>query len=135
MGRTKVGWFGWDGERTRGFAAARGFEPKSVAVCRRQHVRELEPGLADRLYAEALPHAGEYELLRIAGRMPDELLDAFLAGHGRDQRRAARRPGVSRTRCSPPTANRAFEDAQLGQRLPHLPDPRPAPRDRRDRRR
>lgn len=78
MGRTKVGWFGWDGERTRGFAAARGSEPKSVAVNRRQHVRELEPGLADRLYDEAVPHAGGYELLRVPGRMPDELLGAFL---------------------------------------------------------
>ena len=79
MGRTKVGWFGWVGDRTEGFAAARGSEPKSFAVCRRQHVRELEPGLADRLYDEALPHAGGYELLRVPGRMPDDLLHAFLA--------------------------------------------------------
>ena len=44
MGRTKAGWFGWVGERTEGFAAALGCEPKSVAVCRRQHPRELDPG-------------------------------------------------------------------------------------------
>ena len=77
MGRTKVGWFGWVGEQTEGFAKALGFEPKSVAVHRRQHLRELEPGLADRLYAEAEPHAGDYELLRIAGPTPDDLLPAL----------------------------------------------------------
>src|SRR4029078_7894012 len=58
---------------------ARGSETKSVAVCRRQHLRELEPGLADALYAEALPHAGGYELVRVPGRMPAELMTPFLA--------------------------------------------------------
>ncbi len=77
MGRTKVGWFGWEGERTSGFAAALGFEQKSLAVCRRQHVQELEPGLADRLYAEAEPQAREYELLRIVAPTPEELLPAL----------------------------------------------------------
>ena len=79
LGRSKVGWFGWDGEQTSGFAAARGSETKSVAVCRRQHLHELEPGLADALYAEALPHAAAYELVRVPGRMPDELMTPFLA--------------------------------------------------------
>jgi RimJ/RimL family protein N-acetyltransferase len=78
MGRTKVGWFGWEGERTRGFAASLGVEQKSVAVCRRQHLHELAPGLADRVYDDALPSAHGYELLRIGGPMPDELVPAFL---------------------------------------------------------
>jgi RimJ/RimL family protein N-acetyltransferase len=78
MGRTKIGWFGWEGEQTEGFAKALGFEPKSVAVCRRQHLDELEPGLADRLYAEALPHAGDYDVKRIAGPIPEELLATFV---------------------------------------------------------
>jgi RimJ/RimL family protein N-acetyltransferase len=77
MGRTKVGWFGWDDEQTMGFARAVGFEPKSVAVHRRQHLRELEPGLADRLYAEAEPHARDYELLRIVAPTSDDLLPAL----------------------------------------------------------
>jgi RimJ/RimL family protein N-acetyltransferase len=76
-GRTKVGWFGWVGEQTEGFAKALGFEPKSVAVHRRQHLRELEPGLADRLYAEAAPHADDYELLRIVAPTPAELLPSL----------------------------------------------------------
>jgi RimJ/RimL family protein N-acetyltransferase len=77
MGRSRAGWYGWVGERTAGFAKARGVEPKSVAVHRRQHLGELEAGLADRLYAEAEPHARDYELLRIRGRTPDELLPSL----------------------------------------------------------
>ena len=76
-GRTKVAWFGWVGEQTSGFAKALGFEPKSVAVNRRQHLRELEPGLAERLYAEAEPHAHDYELLRIVAPTPEDLLPAL----------------------------------------------------------
>jgi RimJ/RimL family protein N-acetyltransferase len=75
MGRTTFGTDGWDHERTRAFAAGRGWEQKSVAVQRRQHLRELEAGLADRLYDEALAHAGDYELQRIVGLTPDELLE------------------------------------------------------------
>jgi GNAT superfamily N-acetyltransferase len=78
MGRTKIGWFGWDGDQTRGFAKASGFEPKSVAVCRRQFLQELSPGLADDLIAEARPHARDYEVLRIAGRMPEHLVPQFV---------------------------------------------------------
>jgi RimJ/RimL family protein N-acetyltransferase len=78
MGRTTIGWFGWEGEQTEGFAKSLGFEPKSVAVCRRQKLGELEPGLADRLYAEALPHAVDYEVRRIAGAIPEDLLAAFV---------------------------------------------------------
>ena len=81
-GRTKVGWFGWVGEQTSGFAKALGFEPKSVAVNRRQHLRELEPGLAERLYAEAEPHAHDYELLRIVAPTPEDLLPALAEATG-----------------------------------------------------
>jgi len=77
MGRTKLGTDGWDDERTRGFAAARGWEQKSVAVNRRHFVQELEPGLIDRLYTEALAHADDYELVRIEGPTPGDLLPAL----------------------------------------------------------
>ena len=77
MGRGKVAWYGWEGERTRGFAAARGFEQKSVAVNRRQVLAEVEPGLAERLYAEAEPHAAGYELLRVTAPTPADLLPAL----------------------------------------------------------
>jgi GNAT superfamily N-acetyltransferase len=111
-GRSKVGWFGWDNEATRGFAAARGSEVKSVAVARRQHVRELEPGLAEELYAEALPHAAEYELLRVDGHVPDDLLPAFLAATAAIN--DAPRDGLEfEDEVFSPERNRAFEDAML----------------------
>ena len=110
--RVKVGWFGWDGEQTKGFADSRGSEVKLVAVCRRQHLRELEAGLADRLYDEARPHATEYELLRVPGRVPDDLLPAFLDATAAIN--DAPRDGLEvEDEVFSPERNRAFEDALL----------------------
>jgi RimJ/RimL family protein N-acetyltransferase len=78
MSRHKIGWFGWDGDRTRGFAESIGSAPKSVAVCRRQLLHELEPGLVQRLYDEAEPQAKDYDLQRVAGPIPDTLLTSFV---------------------------------------------------------
>jgi RimJ/RimL family protein N-acetyltransferase len=109
-GRVGVGWFGWDNETTRGFAAARGSEVKSVAVCRRQHVRELAPGLVEELYAEALPHAVGYELLRVAGHVPDDLLAAFLEATAAIN--DAPRDGLEfEDEVFSPERQRAFDDA------------------------
>ncbi|HET9996142.1 MAG TPA: GNAT family N-acetyltransferase [Nocardioides sp.] len=77
MGRTKLGTDSWDDEPGRSFAAARGWDLKSTAINRRQHLGELEPGRADRLYDEALAHVGEYELERIEGRSPADLLESL----------------------------------------------------------
>jgi RimJ/RimL family protein N-acetyltransferase len=77
MGRTKISWFGWVSERTTGFAASLGYEPKSVAVCRRQFLKELDPGLAEEQYAEAMPHAVDYRLVRMTLPTPDDLLPAL----------------------------------------------------------
>jgi GNAT superfamily N-acetyltransferase len=110
--RVKVGWFGWDGEQTRGFADSRGSDVKSVAVCRRQHVRELEAGLADRIYDEARPHATEYELLRVPGRVPDDLLPAFLDATAAIN--DAPRDGLEvEDEVFSPERNRAFEAALM----------------------
>jgi RimJ/RimL family protein N-acetyltransferase len=79
---TKLCWFGWDTAQTAGFATSLGLSPKSVAVARRQLVQELEPGLADRVYDEALPYAGAYEVVRIAGAVPEELLPSFVEATG-----------------------------------------------------
>jgi GNAT superfamily N-acetyltransferase len=110
--RVKVGWFGWDNEETRGFATSRDSEVKSVAVCRRQHVLELEPGLAERLFDEAQPHATAYELLRVPGRVPDDLLPAFLDATAAIN--DAPRDGLEiEDEVFSPERNRAFEDALL----------------------
>lgn len=75
MNRSLVGIDGWESEQTSGFAAASGFEKKSQAINRRQHLAELEPGLAQRARDEAIERAGDYELIRIRGLSPDDLLD------------------------------------------------------------
>jgi len=79
VGRTKVSTYGWDNEATSGFAAAAGYEPKSRTVMRRQHLDELAPGLVDGLFAEAQAHADDYELVRIIGHSPAELLEPLAA--------------------------------------------------------
>ena len=74
MGRPLLGIDGWESEQTNGFATAIGFELKSQAINRRQRLSELPAGLVDKLYDDALAQAGDYELLRFAGRTPDELI-------------------------------------------------------------
>ncbi|MGH3307738.1 MAG: GNAT family N-acetyltransferase, partial [Nocardioides sp.] len=66
---------GWESEPTYGFANATGFELKSQAINRRQRLSELPAGLVEKLYDDAFAQAGDYELLRFAGRTPDELID------------------------------------------------------------
>jgi GNAT superfamily N-acetyltransferase len=76
MRRPLLGLDGWDGDQTRGFAAATGFELKSQSINRRQVLSELPAGQVDKLYDEALKQAGDYELLRFSGGTPDELIPA-----------------------------------------------------------
>ena len=64
---------GWDSETTLGFAAAAGYEKKSQAINRRQDLHELGAEFFEAAYAEAEPFAHDYELVRIAGRSPDDL--------------------------------------------------------------
>jgi GNAT superfamily N-acetyltransferase len=79
LGRTSVGTDGWESEQTLAFAAKHGLERKSQAIQRRQHLAELEPGLVQGLFDEAGKHATDYELLRIEGRTPAELLEPMAA--------------------------------------------------------
>ncbi len=73
IGRPLVGMDGWDSKTTLGFAAASGYEKKSQAINRRQDLHELGAEFFEKAYAEAEPFAHDYELVRIAGRSPDDL--------------------------------------------------------------
>ncbi len=80
-GRTLVLLYGWESAAARAFGAANGFAEKSVEVRR---IQELDGSAAQRAYvgelrAEAAAYAGEYDLVRIAGRTPDDLLPALVA--------------------------------------------------------
>ncbi len=72
-GRTSVGLDGWESQAARGFADALGFECRSQAIMRRQHLREVDLERVRASYHEAAAAAGAYELLRIDGRTPPEL--------------------------------------------------------------
>ena len=75
-GRPKLGVEGWDSPATYAFAHAHGFEKKSQAVNRRQHLAEVDEATVRKLYDEAAEAAATgYDLLRIVGRTPDELIE------------------------------------------------------------
>jgi GNAT superfamily N-acetyltransferase len=73
-GRTTVGLAGWDSAAVCGFAERRGLEQRSVEVNRRQYLVDLDRGMLDRMQAEALPHAEDYDLVRWPARTPDDAL-------------------------------------------------------------
>jgi GNAT superfamily N-acetyltransferase len=75
-GRTMIGTDGWDGEVPRAFAARHGLEEKSRSVNRRQHLEEVDWATVERLHAEAVAAAADYELVRRVGLTPDDELDA-----------------------------------------------------------
>ncbi|WP_051549367.1 GNAT family N-acetyltransferase [Nocardioides sp. URHA0032] len=76
-GRTSVGGNTWDAAGPRAFAARHGFAMKSVEVNRRQHLARVDRVELDRLHADALRHARDYELLRRVGATPAAELPAL----------------------------------------------------------
>ena len=77
-GRTSVGTDGWESPQALGFAARHGLEKKSQAIMRRQHLEDLPDGLVRRLYDEAAGHATDYELVRIVGHTPPDMVEAMV---------------------------------------------------------
>ncbi len=77
-GRTSIGTDGWESERAAGFAAKYDLEKKSQAIMRRQHLAELEHSQLQKLHDEAAELATDYELVRIIGRTPPELVEAMV---------------------------------------------------------
>ena len=75
MGRTKVGADAFDGAFGVEFAGGRGYTHGSTAVNRRQHLEEISLDEIKDLYDEATAAASAYELVRIVGPTPEELLD------------------------------------------------------------
>ncbi len=75
-GRTKLGSDAWDGTPGVAFAESHGFEKKSQAVNRRQHLAEVSFDRIEKLFEEARVAASAYELVRVFGRTPDDLMPA-----------------------------------------------------------
>lgn len=76
LGRTSLGAGGWDRPGAIAFARAHGFESKSSEINRRQELDRLDRRSIDRLHADASAHAAAYEVIRLFGRTPDDLVDA-----------------------------------------------------------
>ena len=76
LGRTSLGCDGWDNDVTHGFAARHELPRKGSAIMRRQVLGSLDRARLERLYDEAAAASASYELLRIAGSSPADMLDA-----------------------------------------------------------
>ena len=72
--RTKFGGAGWETPATEPFAVRHGFHRAAQEICRRQSPREMPPGFVETVCAEAAPYAADYELVRLEGPVPDEML-------------------------------------------------------------
>ena len=79
QGRTKFGAAGWETPATEPFALRHGYQRVAQEICRRQAPRELPPGLVESARAEAAPYATDYELVRLDGHAPEDMLP-MLAG-------------------------------------------------------
>jgi RimJ/RimL family protein N-acetyltransferase len=112
-GRTSVGLDGWDSAAARGFAARHGFDLGSREVVRRQVMADVDWGRVARLHGAALATAGDYELVRRAGRTPEDELPglAVMAASIND---APTDDLDIEDEVFPPERIRAYESAQLG---------------------
>ena len=77
IGRTKTGTDAWDGTPGVAFALHHGLTRKSQAINRRQHLAELDLDEVRDLYDGAAAAASAYELVRIDGRTPEDLMPAM----------------------------------------------------------
>jgi GNAT superfamily N-acetyltransferase len=79
LGRTSLGASSWDLPKSEAFAQRHGFERKATAVNRRQDIANLDWAVVQKLYDEAAAVASSYELLKVTGPLPEELLEGMVA--------------------------------------------------------
>ncbi len=77
-GRTRFFTGGPESDRGRRFAETRGYAVASVGMTRRVDLGEISAEAVQAAYDEAEPHAREYELVRLAGPLPTELMEAYV---------------------------------------------------------
>jgi GNAT superfamily N-acetyltransferase len=78
-GRPSLGASSWDLPKSEAFAQRYGFERKSVAVNRRQDLANLDWALVQKLHDDAVAASSAYELLKVTGPLPDDLLDGMVS--------------------------------------------------------
>src|SRR3954447_1662904 len=77
-GRTSIGTDGWESAGSSAFATGLGLAPVSSAIDRRQVVGDLDRDRLRALFDEAAAAADGYELVRIKGRLPGDLVEAMV---------------------------------------------------------
>jgi GNAT superfamily N-acetyltransferase len=77
-GRTTVIAEGWDLPGCVAFAKAMGFDRASDEINRHQDLRDLDRAYVAQLAAEAAKHADDYELVRVCGPVPDDLVETVV---------------------------------------------------------
>lgn len=78
-GRTSIMVDGWESEASTAFAARHGLERRSQSIQRRQHLADLDLALVEKQFDESARAAHDYELVRVLGRTPPELVDGMVA--------------------------------------------------------
>jgi RimJ/RimL family protein N-acetyltransferase len=78
-GRTKIGSDTWEGNPGEGFLSRRGFVKASQSINRRQHLAEVSLDDVRTVYAEASAAAAAYELVKVVGQTPEDLMPAVAA--------------------------------------------------------
>ena len=111
-GCTTVAIGSWELDGSAAFAAAHGFEPKSVEVNRRQPLSEVDWVEVERLRRVAVQAAAEYEVVRWPRRTPETGL-AALAELTAAINDAPTDDLDLEDEAFPPERIRAYEDAQL----------------------
>ena len=77
LGRTSLGTDAWDGSPGVQFALERHYDKKSQAILRSQDLTALDQAEVRRMREAAMVHASDYELLRLSGPVPEEMLEEF----------------------------------------------------------
>jgi RimJ/RimL family protein N-acetyltransferase len=77
-GRTSAGTNGWESPAVTAFATGHGFERRSQAINRRQYLHQLDRGLMKQLHADAEAAAAAYELVRVDGRTPEDMIEGMV---------------------------------------------------------
>ncbi|HWD82586.1 MAG TPA: GNAT family N-acetyltransferase, partial [Kribbella sp.] len=79
LGRTGTGFGVIDLPKAEAFAARHGLQQKSVEVNRRQDLTGLDWDLVQRMYDESAAAASGYELVKLTGALPDDMLEGMVA--------------------------------------------------------
>ncbi|HET9946282.1 MAG TPA: GNAT family N-acetyltransferase [Actinomycetes bacterium] len=77
-GRTAVWAEGFDTDASRGFAAHLGLQKAITSVNRRQVMHDVDLDDVAGVVTDATAHARDYELLRLTGPVPDDLMDQMV---------------------------------------------------------